>query len=40
MHDRPRTVPWIRDLADREREAWQILEQAVRTAYTSVIAEA
>ncbi|MGW7003997.1 ArsR/SmtB family transcription factor [Streptomyces sp. NPDC054933] len=36
----PALSPWIRDLADRDREAWQILEQAVRTAYTSVIAEA
>ncbi|MEU9125791.1 ArsR family transcriptional regulator [Streptomyces sp. NPDC048506] len=37
--DRPLT-PWVRDLADRDRDAWQILQQAVHTAHASVIAEA
>lgn len=36
--DRPLT-PWIRQLADRDREAWQILERAVRVAHSSVIAQ-
>lgn len=37
--DRPLT-PWVRDLADRDREAWQILGQAVRAAHADLIAEA
>jgi DNA-binding transcriptional ArsR family regulator len=37
--DRPLT-PWIRHLARKDREAWTILEQAVRSAHTAVIAEA
>ena len=37
--DRPLTA-WVRHLADKDRDAWKILEQAVRTAHTSVIAEA
>jgi DNA-binding transcriptional ArsR family regulator len=35
--DRPVT-PWIRGLADRDAEAWRILERALRTAYASVLA--
>jgi len=34
--DRPLT-PWIRQLADQDRDAWQILEESVRSAYTNVI---
>ncbi|MCF3171751.1 ArsR family transcriptional regulator [Streptomyces sioyaensis] len=37
--DRPLT-PWVRHLADRDRDAWRILEQALHTAHASVIAEA
>lgn len=36
--DRPLT-PWVRQLADRDRDAWQILKQAVRIAYARIIAE-
>lgn len=35
-----RPTPWVRRLADNDRDAWQILGRAVRTAHTSVIAEA
>ncbi|MFB6871113.1 ArsR family transcriptional regulator [Streptomyces sp. NPDC056323] len=31
-------TPWIRGLADRDKEAWQDLEQAVRSAYASFVA--
>ena len=34
--DRPFT-PWIRDLADQDRDAWQVLEQSVRSAYGNMI---
>jgi len=34
--DRPVTG-WIRDLAAQDRDAWQILEESVRSAYASVI---
>ncbi len=34
--DRPLT-PWVRHLADLDREAWRILERALRTAYSSVV---
>lgn len=37
--DRPFT-PWVRGLASQDREAWQILEQSVRTNYASVITAA
>ncbi|BDM74192.1 putative regulatory protein (plasmid) [Streptomyces nigrescens] len=37
--DRPLT-PWVRQLADHDREAWQVLGTAVRAAHSSVIAEA
>jgi DNA-binding transcriptional ArsR family regulator len=37
--DRPLT-PWVRHLADNDREAWKVLEQAVRAAHATVIAEA
>jgi DNA-binding transcriptional ArsR family regulator len=37
--DRPFT-PWIRDLADQDRDAWQILEVSVRSAYANVITAA
>jgi hypothetical protein len=37
--DRPLTS-WVRHLADQDREAWRILEQAVRSAHTNVIAAA
>ncbi|WP_333770207.1 ArsR/SmtB family transcription factor [Streptomyces sp. IBSBF 2435] len=37
--DRPLT-PWVRQLANRDRGAWQILEQAVRSAHAGVIADA
>ncbi|WP_371649137.1 MULTISPECIES: ArsR/SmtB family transcription factor [unclassified Streptomyces] len=32
-------TPWIRDLAVREREAWQTLEHAVRAAHSALINE-
>ncbi|MEU0844683.1 winged helix-turn-helix domain-containing protein [Streptomyces sp. NPDC005962] len=35
-----RPVPWTRLLADRDREAWQILEHAVRAAQACVLAPA
>ncbi|MFD9959029.1 hypothetical protein [Amycolatopsis sp. NPDC058986] len=37
--DRPRT-PWVRGLADRDKEAWKVLEGALRTAYRATLAEA
>jgi DNA-binding transcriptional ArsR family regulator len=37
--DRPFT-PWIRDLADLDRDAWQVLERSVRSAYGNVITAA
>jgi len=37
--DRPFT-PWVRQLADQDAEAWQILEQAVRANYAGVITAA
>ncbi|MFF0630740.1 ArsR/SmtB family transcription factor [Streptomyces sp. NPDC004296] len=37
--DRPLT-PWVRHLADRDRDAWQILKLAVQAGHASVIAEA
>ncbi|MET9412483.1 ArsR family transcriptional regulator [Streptomyces sp. NPDC002935] len=33
-----RPVPWARLLADRDREAWQILEHAVQAAHAGVLA--
>lgn len=35
-YDRPLT-PWVRHLVDQDREAWQVLDQAVRSAYASFI---
>lgn len=35
---RPLT-PWIRHLADKDRDAWRVLERAVRSAHTCVLAE-
>lgn len=37
--DRPLT-PWVRQLAEQDREAWRTLEEAIRAAYTAVLAEA
>ncbi|WP_079145790.1 ArsR/SmtB family transcription factor [Streptomyces lydicus] len=37
--DRPLT-PWVRQLADGDRDAWQVLAQAVRAGHASVIAGA
>ncbi|MFG2863634.1 ArsR family transcriptional regulator [Streptomyces sioyaensis] len=37
--DRPLTL-WMRHLADRDRDAWQILKQAVLTGHAALIAEA
>jgi DNA-binding transcriptional ArsR family regulator len=34
--DRPNTA-WVRDLAAQDRDAWQILEQSVRSAYANLI---
>ncbi|MGD3112138.1 ArsR/SmtB family transcription factor [Streptomyces sp. YGL11-2] len=31
--------PWMRNLAAGERDAWQTLDQAIRSAHTSVLAE-
>lgn len=36
--DRPAT-PWVRRLAEQDREAWQILDRALRTAYTYLLAD-
>jgi DNA-binding transcriptional ArsR family regulator len=36
--DRPFT-PWIRQLAEADRDAWRVLEQSVRSAYGNVISE-
>ncbi|OMI33031.1 ArsR/SmtB family transcription factor [Streptomyces sparsogenes] len=33
-------TPWVRGLADRDRDAWQVLKLAVHASHASVIAEA
>jgi hypothetical protein len=36
--DRPAT-PWVRRLAERDHEAWQILQRAMHTAYAHLVAD-
>lgn len=38
MRDRSPDHPWLRRLADKDREAWQVLEQALNAAYRTILA--